>query len=86
MLIGRRFKLRWFTPRNEAHLCGHGTLASAAVLFQCYGNQNKELEFETCGGLLSAESNDGLVNLHLPLPKITDQVNGSVLLKTTSKL
>ncbi|ETE67485.1 Phenazine biosynthesis-like domain-containing protein, partial [Ophiophagus hannah] len=27
------FGLRWFTPTNEVPLCGHATLASAAVLF-----------------------------------------------------
>ncbi len=28
------FRLRWFTPTVEMPLCGHATLASAAVLFQ----------------------------------------------------
>lgn len=28
-----RFGLRWFTPTNEVPLCGHATLASAAVIF-----------------------------------------------------
>ena len=27
------FKLRWFTPAIEVPLCGHATLASAAILF-----------------------------------------------------
>ncbi|CAG0921356.1 unnamed protein product [Notodromas monacha] len=27
------FGLRWFTPTNEVSLCGHATLAAAAVLF-----------------------------------------------------
>lgn len=27
------FKLRWFTPSIEVPLCGHATLASAAVIF-----------------------------------------------------
>ena len=30
---GGDFELRWFTPRCEVKLCGHGTLASAFVLF-----------------------------------------------------
>lgn len=30
---GSFFKLRWFTPSVEVPLCGHATLASAAVLF-----------------------------------------------------
>ncbi len=29
-----RFLLRWFTPETEADLCGHATLASAAVYFR----------------------------------------------------
>lgn len=29
-----KFDLRWFTPAVEVDLCGHATLAAAAVLFQ----------------------------------------------------
>lgn len=29
-----RFRLRWFTPTTEVPLCGHATLASAAVIYQ----------------------------------------------------
>lgn len=35
-----RFNLRWFTPTTEVPLCGHATLASAAVLFYAKNNQN----------------------------------------------
>ena len=28
------FGLRWFTPTNEVPLCGHATLAAAAVIFK----------------------------------------------------
>ena len=34
---GSRFGLRWFTPAHEIKLCGHATLASAAVLFYQLG-------------------------------------------------
>ena len=34
-----RFSLRWFTPTSEVPLCGHATLASAAVLFFIRNNQ-----------------------------------------------
>ncbi|MDP1007659.1 PhzF family phenazine biosynthesis protein, partial [Klebsiella pneumoniae] len=30
---GEDWRLRWFTPKTEVDLCGHATLASAAVLF-----------------------------------------------------
>jgi PhzF family phenazine biosynthesis protein len=29
------FQLRWFTPAIEVALCGHATLASAHVLWEC---------------------------------------------------
>lgn len=29
------FEIRWFTPAVEVDLCGHATLASAFVLFEC---------------------------------------------------
>lgn len=29
-----RFAVRWFTPVAELPLCGHGTLAAAAAIFQ----------------------------------------------------
>ena len=35
-----KFHLRWFTPTTEVPLCGHATLASAAVLFYAKNNQN----------------------------------------------
>jgi len=33
----RNFSLRWFTPSVEVPLCGHATLATAAVLFSDIG-------------------------------------------------
>jgi PhzF family phenazine biosynthesis protein len=30
-----RFEIRWFTPVTEVALCGHATLASAFVVFNC---------------------------------------------------
>jgi predicted PhzF superfamily epimerase YddE/YHI9 len=35
--VQHTFGLRWFTPTREVDLCGHATLASAAVLFQITG-------------------------------------------------
>ena len=34
---GDGFAIRWFTPLAEVDLCGHATLASAWVLFNCLG-------------------------------------------------
>ena len=40
-----RFNLRWFTPTTEVPLCGHATLASAAVLFYAKNNQNVSFSY-----------------------------------------
>jgi PhzF family phenazine biosynthesis protein len=49
-----RFSLRWFTPKVEVRLCGHATLATAAVLFGAVGVQAMAVTFETLGGDLIA--------------------------------
>ena len=49
-----RFLLRWFTPKVEVRLCGHATLATAAVLFGVVGVQVASVTFETLGGDLIA--------------------------------
>ncbi|XP_040565933.1 phenazine biosynthesis-like domain-containing protein isoform X2 [Lepeophtheirus salmonis] len=61
------FYIRWFTPSNEVPLCGHATLASAAVLFYRKKNKNK-LSFETMGGdeLHVELENDGYISMNFP--------------------
>lgn len=57
-----RFGLRWFTPASEIPLCGHATLASAAVLFHKINNVNSTLTFVTLSGELRAtRAEDGVV-------------------------
>ncbi|XP_055454879.1 phenazine biosynthesis-like domain-containing protein isoform X2 [Psammomys obesus] len=61
------FGLRWFTPVSEVPLCGHATLASAAVLFHKIKNTNSTLTFVTLSGELKArKAEDGIV-LDFPL-------------------
>ncbi len=48
------FNLKWFTPVCEVNLCGHATLATAAVIFNCFKNPNSELVFRTLSGELKA--------------------------------
>ncbi|XP_016053882.1 PREDICTED: phenazine biosynthesis-like domain-containing protein isoform X1 [Miniopterus natalensis] len=61
------FGLRWFTPASEVPLCGHATLASAAVLFHKIKNVNSTLTFVTLSGELKArKAEDGII-LDLPL-------------------
>ena len=46
------YNLRWFTPTAEVDMCGHATLASAYVLFECLDYERDEIIFFTKSGEL----------------------------------
>jgi PhzF family phenazine biosynthesis protein len=60
------FSLRWFTPKTEVSLCGHATLATAAVLFYERGIAAAEIAFETKSGTLTARKEHDKVLLDFP--------------------
>uniref|UniRef100_UPI00358F9A45 phenazine biosynthesis-like domain-containing protein isoform X2 n=1 Tax=Myxine glutinosa TaxID=7769 RepID=UPI00358F9A45 len=73
-----RFSLRWFTPTQEVPLCGHATLATAAVLYSETANPNVHLTFETLSGELYARKKGENIVLDFPLnppvPQGADEV------------
>jgi predicted PhzF superfamily epimerase YddE/YHI9 len=59
---GGGYQLRWFTPTCEVPLCGHATLASAAVVLERLEPDRSEVGFETASGVLTVKrSGSGLV-------------------------
>jgi PhzF family phenazine biosynthesis protein len=61
---GADYQLRWFTPRVEVPLCGHATLASAAVVMERLEPGCERVVFHTASGPLTvrragADSDDG---------------------------
>lgn len=62
------FRLRWFTPAVEVELCGHATLASAHILWECgrlkIGQQAK---FFTLSGELTAQKKGDWIELNFPI-------------------
>ena len=60
------FSLRWFTPKMEVDLCGHATLATAAVLFHEIRIPATEVSFETRSGTLTARLEGGGILLDFP--------------------
>jgi len=62
----RGYDLRWFTPKLEVDLCGHATLASAAVLFFEREEKGEVVEFTTRSGILTARRNGDLLELDFP--------------------
>ena len=49
---GEDFRLRWFTPTVEVPLCGHATLASAAVVMERLAPQRTSVTFQSASGPL----------------------------------
>lgn len=60
------FSLRWFTPKVEVDLCGHATLATAAVLFREVGVKSDLVRFETLSGALAARRGETGIVLDFP--------------------
>jgi len=77
-----RFSLRWFTPKSEIVLCGHATLASAAVLFS-QGNTSDVLMFETLSGTLSARKEGDKIVLNFPIDEPAPADGYDTLVKAT---
>lgn len=50
---GADYRLRWFTPVTEVPLCGHATLASAAVVMERLESQRSKVVFHTASGPLT---------------------------------
>ncbi|MFT4248177.1 MAG: PhzF family phenazine biosynthesis protein [Pseudomonas sp.] len=49
---GGEFKIRWFTPTVEVPLCGHATLASAAVVLDRLEHDRESVIFQSASGPL----------------------------------
>ena len=63
---GDTFSLRWFTPQTEVPLCGHATLATAAVLFEIIRVTATEVTFQTMSGDLPARKREDAIALDFP--------------------
>jgi PhzF family phenazine biosynthesis protein len=50
---GGDYRLRWFTPTNEVPLCGHATLASAAVVMERLEPRRSAVVFHSASGPLT---------------------------------
>lgn len=66
---GDAYELRWFTPKHEAPLCGHATLASAYVLFNELGYTGERIHFKANLGDLFVRREDDLLILDFPVLK-----------------
>ncbi len=63
---GDNFKLRWFTPGMEVDLCGHATLASAALVLEHLQPGRKVVAFETKSGTLTVKRDGDKLAMDFP--------------------
>jgi PhzF family phenazine biosynthesis protein len=63
---GNDFELRWFTPTTEVDLCGHATLAAAAVLFGEGRLPEETVRFYSRSGVLPVTRKDDVLTLDFP--------------------
>lgn len=65
------FKIRWFSPLDEAKICGHATLAASYVIFHKNLTKSNIIQFESKSGkLLAINSNNNSITLKFPLIKV----------------
>lgn len=61
-------RLRWFTPKVEVELCGHATLATAAVLqYKNLIKENQTILFNTLSGPLSVKAGKDCIEMDFPV-------------------
>ena len=60
------YELRWFTPKVEIDLCGHGTLASAHAVFRYSTFSAARVDFQTKSGTLSVTRQGDLLEMDFP--------------------
>ena len=63
---GGDYLLRWFTPAVEVPLCGHATLASAAVVMERLEPGREDVRFHSASGALNVRREAGGYVMDLP--------------------
>lgn len=85
------YYLRWFTPDVEIDLCGHATLATAAVILTEVEPDLQSISFHTMSGVLTVEKNGDWFTMHFPtrapkpveIPELLEKALGCKVLECT---
>jgi PhzF family phenazine biosynthesis protein len=64
--LNNAFNIRWFTPFAEVDLCGHATLASAFVIFNCMNYKNDTIIFSSRSGELIVKKQGDYLQMDFP--------------------
>jgi len=67
------YEIRWFTPTVEINLCGHATLASSFVIFNCLNLEDERIKFYSArSGDLGVEKQGDVLVLDFPKYGLSD--------------
>ena len=61
------YELRWYTPTVELNLCGHGTVAAAAVVFESMDPSKESAAFKTKGGTFNVVKDGPHISMDFPV-------------------
>lgn len=80
-ITGSDYHLRWFTPTFEIDLCGHATLATAAIIFGHLRPELSEVTFDSMSGRLVVRRDGSLLELDFPSrPSLAEEAPSPELL------
>lgn len=68
---GKDFHIRWFTPKMEIDLCGHGTLAASYVLMHELEPERDYVTFHSASGPLYVAKNGAAFVMDFPIINFT---------------
>ena len=74
------YHIRWFTPNSEVALCGHATLASAFIIFECLGYSKDTIIFYSQSGELRVKKMGQFLQMDFPALLYTKTIPSSELL------
>lgn len=77
-----KYMIRWFTPKHEMPLCGHATLATAAILFD-EDHSKDVIVFSSKSGELTVKRKNNRFSMDFPLdePESVDESEFAELLE-----
>ena len=67
-----RYSVRWFTPKTEVPLCGHATLASSKLIYDCLGYEGEKILFCYADGILESQRHKKGFTLNFPLDELVE--------------
>lgn len=66
-----QYDIRWFTPKTELDICGHGTLGAAHVIFSVFNDAVDELSLFSKKDVLKVSKEKDCYKLTMPAIEVT---------------